>query len=46
MNDAKLLDNLVGDACAKQRKPVTTSDVIREMLRRSAETRLSRKSST
>lgn len=36
MNDAKLLDDLVGDACAKQRRPVTVSDVVREMLRRSA----------
>jgi hypothetical protein len=34
--DAKLLDDLVGDACAKQRKAVTISDVVREMLRRSA----------
>ena len=34
--DAKLLDDLVGDACAKQRKAVTVSDVVREMLRRSA----------
>ena len=34
--DAKLLDDLVGDACAKQRRPVTVSDVVREMLRRLA----------
>lgn len=35
-DDAKLLDNLVGEACAKQRKAVTISDVIRESLRQSA----------
>jgi hypothetical protein len=35
-DDAKLLDNLVGDACAKQRKAVTISDVVRAALRQSA----------
>ena len=30
------LFDIVGDACAKQRRPVTVSDVVREMLRRSA----------
>jgi hypothetical protein len=35
-DDARLLDNLVGDACAKQRKPVTISDVVRVALRQSA----------
>jgi hypothetical protein len=35
-DDAKLLDNLVGDACAKQRKPVTISDVVRTALRQLA----------
>jgi hypothetical protein len=33
--DSKLLDNLVGDACAKRRKAVTISDVVRESLRQS-----------
>ena len=35
-DDAKLLDNLIGDACAKQRKAVTISDVVRAALRQSA----------
>jgi len=34
--DTKLLDSLVGDACAKQRRAVTISDVVRTALRQSA----------